>query len=80
MRFLAPFLPYILAAGAFFAALIGYGAKQRSRGRTDAETDVMQDAFKREGDGRNAVAKEQSDAEGLSNSAVVDRVRSRRKP
>lgn len=70
-------LPYLLAAGVVLAALRGFGARQRANGRKEAETDNLKDAVKRAKRGRDAVIEEQSDAEGLSNSDIVERMRRR---
>jgi hypothetical protein len=69
--------PYIAAAGAAIALWLGNNVRQRTKGRKEAETDNLKDAVEREKRGRDAVVEEQSDAEGLSNSDIVERMRGR---
>jgi len=72
-----PILPYIMAAGGALLAIMTFGLSQRREGRTEAETDALRDSVEREERGRDAVAKEQTETSGLSNSDIVDRMRSR---
>ena len=66
------------AAVAFLLAVVTFGALERRKGRKQAEIDNLKDSVKREKSGRDAVAKEQTDAKGLSNSDIIDRMRGRK--
>ena len=72
-----PILPYILAAGAALVSFMAYGRSKKKQGRTEAETDALKDSVEREERGRDAVAEEQSETTGLSNSDLVERMRRR---
>jgi len=48
--------PYVIALGALLAALLGYGARQKAKGRRQAADAALRDSIKRQEDGRNAVA------------------------
>ena len=67
----------IALAGGVLLAIVTFGASQRSKGRTEAETDALKDSVEREERGRDAVAEEQSETTGLSNSDIVERMRRR---
>lgn len=47
------------------------------RGSTSKEREIIAEDFSRDKDGRDAVAKEQTETDGLSSSELVDRMRSR---
>ena len=70
-------LPYLLTAGAALVSFMAYGRSKKKQGRTEAETDALKDSVEREERGRDAVANEQSETTGLSNSDLVERMRSR---
>lgn len=67
---LSDLLHYLLAAGAAI-----FGTRQKAKGSKEAEIGNLKDAIEREKRGRDAVVEEQSDAEGLSNSDFVERMR-----
>ena len=72
-----PILPYILAAGAALVSFMAYGSAKKKQGRTEVETDALRDSADRQEKGRDAVAEEQSETTGLSNSDIVERMRRR---
>jgi len=69
--------PQVLAGlGALVGVAVAY-FKVRKGGRDSLENEILRDAEERERRGRNAVSKEQADADGLSSSDLVDRLRRR---
>ena len=68
---LAKAAPYLIAIGAAIAALLGYGARQKARGRREAETDALRASAKRQEDGRDAV----SDLRGADRDDLAQRLR-----
>jgi len=70
-------LLYLSVVGGAIALWLTNNIRQRAKARKDAETDALKDSVNREKRGRDAVTEEQSDAEGLSNSDLVERMRRR---
>ena len=64
-------LPWIAGAVALIAAILGYGARQRAKGRTDAATRAMRDAITRQEEGRNAV----QDLRGAGRDDLLEQLR-----
>ncbi|NOD65752.1 hypothetical protein [Ruegeria sp. HKCCD6109] len=71
----------LYAAGAgllgVIAAFLGTYRMGRREGALGAEKDALEESDERQKDGRDAVAKEQADTDGLSGGDIVDRLRSR---
>ena len=68
---IAQILPWLAGAVAIIVAILGYGARQRSKGRADAATEAMRDAANRQEEGRNAV----QDLRGAGRDDLLDRLR-----
>jgi len=71
------FAPHIAGFVALLVGLVGWGAKKKRDGRKQAENDNLKDAIDRGKRGLDAMAKEQAETDGLSNSDIVDRMRRR---
>jgi len=67
----------IALAGGVLLAIVTFGAMKKKQGHTEAETDALKDGVEREERGRDAVAKEQAETTGLSNSDIIERMRRR---
>ena len=67
----------IALAGGVLLAIVTFGALKKKQGADEAETDALKDSVEREERGRDAVAKEQSETTGLSNSDIIERMRRR---
>ena len=61
----------IVALLAVVAGVLGYGARQRARGRRAAETDALRDSAERQRRGRDAV----SDLRGTDRDDLLERLR-----
>ncbi len=68
---LADLIPWLLGAAAAIAAIMGYGARQRVKGRREAETAALQDSAARQEEGRDAV----QGLRGAGRDDLLDRLR-----
>ena len=70
---------YVLIGGivAILGAIGAAVIQTKGKAKAKAENKELKDTLKRQARGRDAVAEEQSESTGLSNSDIVDRMRRR---